>query len=166
MLGADAAGQRHWWRVRSRRGLDISAETLEPLSNEERAQFLALASKTPCGYFAITGTRVAGGVLRLRCVRTMPSMMVMPTPGRSPSWMLARDPCPAECCALSRNTKSALRPFSIRPHIELAHARGVAGGEAERDLGRDLADRGEHRDHAQDPERLNAGAGRAHRCRG
>ena len=33
----------------------------------------------------ITGTLVAGGVLRLRCVRTMPSMMVIPTPGRSPS---------------------------------------------------------------------------------
>ncbi|MGY2844511.1 hypothetical protein ACVWZM_001264 [Bradyrhizobium sp. USDA 4501] len=37
-------------------------------------------------HFATTsGTLPAGGVLRLRWVRTMPSMMVMPMPGRSPS---------------------------------------------------------------------------------
>jgi hypothetical protein len=33
----------------------------------------------------ISATFSAGGVFRLRWVRTMPSMMVMPMPGRSPS---------------------------------------------------------------------------------
>ncbi len=34
--------------------------------------------------FTTSGTRAAGGVLRLRVVRTMPSITVMPTPGRLP----------------------------------------------------------------------------------
>src|SRR6516162_3417148 len=63
----------------------------------------------------ISGTFVAGGVLRLRWVRTMPSMMVMPTPGRSPSRTLSSSVLPAECCALSMMTKSAARPISTRP---------------------------------------------------
>ena len=42
-------------------------------------------------YFAmISGTLLAGGVLRLRWVRTMPSMMDMPTPGRTPSCTLSK----------------------------------------------------------------------------
>ncbi len=49
----------------------------------------------------------SGGVLRLRWVRTMPSMMVMPIPGRSPSWTLSRMFLPAECCARSMMTKPA-----------------------------------------------------------
>ena len=35
-------------------------------------------------YFTISGTRSAGGVLRLRPMRTMPSIITMPMPGRSP----------------------------------------------------------------------------------
>ena len=59
--------------------------------------------------FTISGTLVAGGVLRLRWVRTMPSMMVMPMPGRSPSATLCKMSLPAECCALSMMTAVARR---------------------------------------------------------
>ena len=45
----------------------------------------------------ISGTFPAGGVLRLRWVRMMPSMMVMPMPGRSPSCTLSRMLLPGEC---------------------------------------------------------------------
>ena len=44
--------------------------------------------------------------------------------------------------------------------IKLTHPRGVAGRKAERDLGGHLAKRGQHRDHAQDAERLHAASGR------
>ena len=54
-----------------------------------------------CYGFVMLGTFVAGGVLRLRCVRTIPSMTTMPMPGRSPSRTLCRGrfrpnaaPCP------------------------------------------------------------------------
>src|SRR5437763_17022528 len=43
--------------------------------------------------------------------------------------------------------------------VEVAEARGVAGREAEGDLRRHVAERGKHRDHAEDAERLDAGAG-------
>ena len=66
---------------------------------------------------------------------------------------------PPECCALSMKTKSAARPTSISAAIERAHARGIAGREAEGDLGRDVAEARQHRDHADDPERLDARAG-------
>ena len=39
---------------------------------------------TSCYGFIISGTRVAGGVLRLRWMLTAPSMTTMPTPGKSP----------------------------------------------------------------------------------
>src|ERR1700716_653879 len=45
----------------------------------------------------------------------MPSVMVMPMPGRSPSWTLCNRFLPGECCAMSMMTKSADRPTSIRP---------------------------------------------------
>src|ERR1700722_12409888 len=83
-----------------------------------------------------SGTRVAGGVLRLRCVRTMPSMIVMPMPGRSPSLMLSRMVLPGECCARSMMTKSAARPTSIRPQssarmravLPVAKQRAISAG--------------------------------------
>src|SRR5216684_9050450 len=43
--------------------------------------------------------------------------------------------------------------------VERAHPRGVAGRKAERDFGGHLAERGQHRDHAQDAERLHAASG-------
>ena len=43
-----------------------------------------------------------------------------------------------------------------QPAIELAHARGIAGGEAEGDLCRNVAQRRQHGDHADDAERLHA----------
>ena len=65
------------------------------------------------------GTSVAGGVLRLRWQRTMPSITTMPTPGISPSATLSSSDLPAVCCARSRNTKSAARPGSINPQSSL-----------------------------------------------
>ncbi len=44
--------------------------------------------------------------------------------------------------------------------VELAHAGGVAGRQAEGEFGGQVAERGQHRHHAQDAERLHAGAGR------
>ena len=45
----------------------------------------------------ITGTSCAGGVLRLRWHRTIPSIITMPTPGMSPSRMLSSKLLPALC---------------------------------------------------------------------
>lgn len=61
-----------------------------PESRNSRRRFrvraVARPGMTEVAYFVtISGTLPAGGVLRLRWVRTMPSMMVMPMPGRSPS---------------------------------------------------------------------------------
>ena len=47
-----------------------------------------------------------------------------------------------------------------KPAVERPHARRVAGRKAEGDLGGNVAERSEQRDHAQDAERLNARAGR------
>src|SRR6185437_12498028 len=77
------------------------------------ALLLAMTMVNQCP--TTSATFSAGGVLRLRWVRTMPSMMVMLTPGRSPSCTLSRMFLPGECCALSMMTKSAERPISIRP---------------------------------------------------
>ena len=44
--------------------------------------------------------------------------------------------------------------------VERTHARRVAGGETERGLGGCVAEAGKHGDHAQDAQRLHAGAGR------
>src|SRR5690606_15304359 len=63
----------------------------------------------------ITGTSVAGGVLRLRWQRTRPSIITMPTPGMSPSRTLSSRSLPDECWALSMKTKSAGRPGSTSP---------------------------------------------------
>ena len=46
-----------------------------------------------------TGTACAGGVLRLRPQRTRPSIITMPMPGMSPSWMLCSKLRPAVCWA-------------------------------------------------------------------
>ena len=47
----------------------------------------------------ISGNLCAGGVLRLRCEVALPSITVMPTPGRLPSWMLSRMSLPGACWA-------------------------------------------------------------------
>ena len=44
--------------------------------------------------------------------------------------------------------------------VERPHSRGVAGGETESDLGRNVAERRKHRDHPEDSQRLHAGARR------
>jgi len=44
--------------------------------------------------------------------------------------------------------------------IQFAHPRSIAGGQTKRDLGRQVAERGQHRDHAQDSQWLHAGASR------
>jgi hypothetical protein len=48
-------------------------------------------------------------VLRLRPQRTTPSIMTMPTPGRSPSWMLSRRVRAALCWATCQATHPANR---------------------------------------------------------
>ena len=63
--------------------------------------------------------RSAGGVLRERPQRTMPSITTMPMPGRSPSATDSSSVLPAVCCARSMNTKSAGLPFSISPASSL-----------------------------------------------
>jgi ApbE superfamily uncharacterized protein (UPF0280 family) len=65
------------------------------------------------------GISVAGGVLRLRPQRTMPSIITMPTPGMSPSCTLSSRPGAGECWARSIKTKSASRPTSISPQLSL-----------------------------------------------
>ena len=45
-----------------------------------------------------------------------------------------------------------------QPAVEFAHPGGVPGRKAERDLGRRVAERRQHRHHPQDSERLNPGA--------
>jgi len=47
-----------------------------------------------------------------------------------------------------------------QPDIEVAFACGVAGGKAEGDFGRDVAERGQQRNHAQDAQGLDTGTGR------
>ena len=44
-----------------------------------------------------SGTRSAGGVLRLRPQRTMPSIITMPMPGMSPSCTLSSSVLPGAC---------------------------------------------------------------------
>ena len=56
-----------------------------------------------------TGTSIAGGALRVRLERTTPSIMTMPTPGRSPSWMLSSRVRPAVCWATCQTTHPANR---------------------------------------------------------
>ena len=81
----------------------ISEKTLEPLGKHERSMFVALLRRLRLKAQGLphsaptVGAFSAGGVLRLRCERTMPSMTVMPTPGRSPSCTLSRSVLPAEC---------------------------------------------------------------------
>ena len=73
----------------------------------------------------------------------------------------SRNVCRPECCARSMNTKSAARPTSIRPQssarmravLPVAKQNAISGG--------DVAEARQHRDHAQDAERLHAGAGGA-----
>ena len=78
--------------VRIRRSKQETRSTL----SKGRAERRALRQR----HLATTsGTLPAGGVLRLRWVRTMPSMMVMPMPGKSPSWTLCSRFLPGECCA-------------------------------------------------------------------
>ena len=59
----------------------------------------SLMSGKPLYTETIPGSRCAGGVLRLRPVRTTPSMTVMPTPGRLPSSIDSRIVFPGACCA-------------------------------------------------------------------
>ncbi len=114
----------------------------------------------------VFGTRVAGGVLRLRSVRTMPSITVMPMPGQVAEPDAVEEVLAGRVLGLVHEDEIGGAADLDQPAIEAAHPRRVAGGEAEGDLGRHLAERGEQRDHAQDAERLHAGAGRAHPCRG
>ena len=60
----------------------------------------AVAFSGACiGHVITSGMRSAGGVLRERWLVTRPSMMVMPTPGKLPSWMDSRMFLPGACCA-------------------------------------------------------------------
>ncbi len=103
---------------------------------------------------------VAGGVLRERWQRTTPSMITMLMPGQ-----IAHADALQE--RLAGGVLGAIHEHEVgRPAgldqaaVELAHARGVAGREAERRRGVDLAEAAEQRDRAQNAERLDAGAGR------
>ena len=87
-------------------------------------------------------------------------MMVMPMPGRSPSWTLSRMVLPGGMLRLVHEDEIGRAADLDQAAVEFAHPRGVAGGEAEREFGRHIAERRQHRDHAQDAERLHAGAGR------
>ena len=86
-------------------------------------------------------------------------MMVMPMPGRSPSCTLSSSPC-RRVLRLVHDDEVGGAADLDHAAVELAHPRGVAGGKAERQFGRHLAERGQQRHHAQDAERLHAGAGR------
>ena len=94
--------------------------------------------------------------MRLRCERTIPSMTVMPTPGRSPSRTLSKQ-------RLARRMLRAIHEDEIgsasdldKPAVERPHARRVAGRKAEGDLRGNLAERSEQTDHPEDAEGLNA----------
>src|SRR5689334_11914765 len=71
------------------------------------------------GVFITSGALVHGGVLRLRCALTSPSMITMPMPGRSPNRILSRIVFPSERCALSIITNVAVRPIAIKPQSSL-----------------------------------------------
>ena len=84
----------------------------------------------------------------------------MPIPGKSPMLNALEHSLPAECCALSMMTKVAARPGSNQAAIQIPDLRRVAGGKADRDFGRYLSERRQHRNHPQDSERLYARTGR------
>jgi hypothetical protein len=73
---------RVFWRGRCEERRD---EAIQPFWIAPLRLTMARSTGTHQCPLTSTGTLVAGGVLRLRWVRTMPSMMVMPMPGKSPS---------------------------------------------------------------------------------
>jgi hypothetical protein len=94
-------------------------------------------------------------VLRLRWVRMMPSMMVMPMPGRSPS--CAQDVLARRMLRLVHDDGVGRRPTSMGM-IQRAH-RAVCRSQSGSDLGRHLINE-DSSDTMQDAERLHAGTGR------
>ena len=87
-------------------------------------------------------------------------MMTMPTPGMSPMRDAVQQVPAGGVLGLVHDDEIGDAAGLDQAAIELALARGVAGGEAEGDLRRHVAERAQHGDHAQDAQGLHAGARR------